>query len=250
MLFRSDSFRGVTGAFDSAIKAMEVARRAGLEFQVNSTITVLNLNEIETLYSLAVDIGASGFHPFLLVPMGRGAGLSDIALSPAEYEKTLTKIAEIAAGSPIEIKPTCAPHYSRVVLQTKNKAAVNNLHGRLSSGHKNLRREGHSSRFSGCIGGKHFAFISHRGKVQICGFLELEAGDLRETGMDFKSIWENSWLFQKIRAVDEYKGKCGICEFRFVCGGCRARAHYINGDFTGEEPDCIHLPKKVKNPDN
>lgn len=239
---KHDSFRRVPGAFASAVKAMDTARRNGLEFQVNSTITVLNISEIETLYSLSVEKGASGFHPFLLVPMGRGAALKDIALSPEEYEKALVEIAGIAAESPIEIKPTCAPHYSRVIRQTGNAAALKNAHGHALTAPSNAHVKGKSPRFGGCIGGKHFAFVSHRGKVQLCGFLEAEAGDLRENGMDFKSVWENSGLFVKIRDVDSYKGKCGVCGYRFLCGGCRARAYYLNGDFTAEEPDCIHLP--------
>lgn len=238
---KHDSFRGVPGAFVSAVKAMDTARRNGLEFQVNSTITVLNIGEIETLYRLSLDKGASGFHPFLLVPMGRGASLTDIALSPEEYEKALVKIAGIASNSPIEIKPTCAPHYSRVIRQTGNTAALKNTHGHSVSS-SGTQSKDNSPRFGGCIGGKHFAFVSHRGKVQLCGFLETEAGDLRENGMDFKSVWESSELFLKIRDVDSYKGKCGVCGYRYLCGGCRARAYYLNGDYTAEEPDCIHLP--------
>jgi len=106
----------------------------------------------------------------------------------------------------------------------------------------------------GCLGGQGFVFISHTGKVQICGFLELEAGDLRSpspTGSGIKydlgSIWETSDLFRQIRDIDNYHGKCGICEYRTVCGGCRARAYYSTGDYLGEEPNCVYIPVRRKN---
>jgi len=94
------------------------------------------------------------------------------------------------------------------------------------------------------MGGKSFAFISHIGKVQICGFLEEAAGDLREANLDFESIWKNSAFLQNIRAVDEYKGKCGWCEYRRVCGGCRARAYAMTGDYLESEPFCIYEPRR------
>jgi len=95
----------------------------------------------------------------------------------------------------------------------------------------------------GCLGGKAFAFISHVGKVQICGFLETECGDLRRENFDFRRIWENSSVFLAMRDVDRYHGKCGRCEYRRICGGCRARAFAMTGDYLAEEPFCIYQPR-------
>jgi radical SAM protein with 4Fe4S-binding SPASM domain len=92
------------------------------------------------------------------------------------------------------------------------------------------------------MGGKSFAFISHLGKVQICGFLDVECGDLRHEGYDFHKIWETSEVFLKVRDVDAYGGRCGHCEFRRVCGGCRARAYAVSGDYLAEEPYCVYQP--------
>ncbi len=239
-----DNFRGVTGAFEASVKGLKIAKRYGLDFQINSTITKINVDNIEALYELSLNLGAVGFHPFLLVPMGRGAGIADYALSPEVYENTLNRIAEMASVSPIEIKPTCSPHYSRIVRQIKNR----NIEKSMSqSSYKSSAKhsEGKHTSTHGCIGGKNFAFISHKGKVQICGFLEVEAGDLRTNGYNFKSIWETSEFLRQIRDTDNYDGKCGICEYRNVCGGCRARAYYSTGDYLGSEPNCIYSPDTV-----
>ncbi|MBN1294387.1 MAG: radical SAM protein [Candidatus Latescibacteria bacterium] len=237
-----DSFRGVPGAFEAAIKGIGEARAQGLEFQINSTLTTLNIDELDSIHDKAVSLGAVGFHPFLLVPMGRGKALSDCALSPEEYESALYRIAEIANSSPIEIKPTCSPHYSRIVREFKR-----NIVSADKIGNFEIEKNSKHHRFTmtrGCLGGQGFVFISHRGVVQLCGFLELEAGNLRNNNYDFKSIYEFSDLFSDVRNKGQYQGKCGECEYWAVCGGCRARAYYQHGHHLREEPNCLHIPVK------
>lgn len=234
-----DSFRGVPGAFDKAVAGLKTARKHGLEFQINSTLTTLNIGDLEALHNLAVDLGAVGFHPFLLVPMGRGTGLAEYALPPEDYEAALEKIADIADRSPIEIKPTCSPHYARVVRQRKQRTGTSPMSQPVNAAEAHRHRH---TMTKGCLGGQGFAFVSHTGIVQMCGFLEIQAGDLKKNGLDFREIWENSPFFKEIRSLESYRGKCGICGFRRVCGGCRARAYYLNGDYLGEEPNCIYIP--------
>ncbi len=256
-----DNFRGVTGSFEAAVKGLETASKHDLDFQINSTLTTLNIDDLESLYELALSLGAVGFHPFLLVPMGRGSSLADFALSSEEYEDALIRIAKMADGSSIEIKPTCSPHYYRVIRQMKTvdhtlvalQRSENENTGMKSYDQTTMQDSAGRYRLTkGCLGGQGFVFISHTGKVQICGFLELEAGDLRSpTGLGIKydlgSIWETSELFRQIRDIDNYHGKCGICEYRNVCGGCRARAYYSTGDYLGEEPNCVYIPVRRKN---
>jgi radical SAM protein with 4Fe4S-binding SPASM domain len=234
-----DSFRGVPGAFEGAVRGLAVAKRLGLPFQINSTLTTFNIGELDALHNLAVSLGAEGFHPFLLVPMGRGSLIASSALSPDAYEDALHRIAELAEQSPIEIKPTCGPHYYRIIRQRPGfqaQAGGNDEHCDRTAGHRNRLTKG-------CLGGQGFVFVSHTGVVQMCGFLEIPAGDLRENQYDLAGIWESSPFFKSIRDLESYHGKCGICEFRRVCGGCRARAYYMNGDVLGEEPNCIYIPK-------
>jgi len=225
-----DSFRGVSGAFDGAVRGIEAAERAGLDFQINTTVTRHNLDELGDILSLAVDLGASVFNPFLLVPTGRGKDLAGQEISPQQYEQTLHWFADQHAGGEIPIRVTCAPHYQRIIRQ------------------KGIDRGGRPAK--GCMGGQGFAFISHLGKVQICGFLDVECGDVRAEDMDFRKIWETSEVFRQMRDLDSYHGRCGYCEFRRVCGGCRARAYAMTGDYLDEEPFCTYQPSAAAGPDS
>lgn len=237
-----DSFRNVPGAFKTAMQAAQIAKEAGLAFQVNTTLSRINAHELKDILKLAVEMGASAFHPFLLVPVGRGQALEEQALDPAQYEALLTWIAEEQGRTPIPFKPTCAPHFHRIIRQKKLHKPPQSTQppGTPGAGHPGGKLDALSR---GCLGGLGFAFVSHVGQVQICGFLEESAGNLRDTGMDFKTIWETSPLFLTLRDKKKYRGRCGECGFWQVCGGCRARAKTMNGHFLEEEPNCLYNPK-------
>jgi heme b synthase len=228
-----DAFRGYDGAFEKLMAGIEAARSTGLAFQINTTVTRTNLPELPAILDLAVTLKAVSFHPFLLVPTGRGSALMDEMITPQQYESTLEWFHEQSLRRETAIKPTCAPHYYRIIRQ----------HGRATGNGAPGASQGLDTMTKGCIGGQSFAFISHTGVVQICGFLQRAAGDLRASGYDFPGIWRSSELFREIRAVDLYRGKCGVCEYRAVCGGCRARAFASSGDYCGEEPQCLYEPK-------
>ncbi|MCY2929216.1 MAG: radical SAM protein, partial [Planctomycetota bacterium] len=219
-----DAFRGVPGAFAGSMRGLEAAKRAGLEFQINTTVTQHNRKELQEIMDLAIRLGAKVFNPFLLVPTGRGKELADQELSPQQYEEALVWLADQQAAGRIEIRVTCAPHYQRIVRQ------------------RHALPEGRPVK--GCMGGQSFAFISHRGKVQICGFLDIECGDVRKENYDFRKIWETSETFLQMRDLDGYHGRCGRCEFRKVCGGCRARSFAVTGDYLDEEPFCSYEPRR------
>jgi heme b synthase len=227
-----DGFRCVPGAFDGALRGIEALKTAGMEFQINTTVTTRNLHQIRGILDLAVRIGAAAHHLFLLVPTGRGKEMADQEISPADYEKTLRWFYQAAQRSSIQLKATCAPHYYRIYHQRKRRTTRKELDdaGPL---HAMTR---------GCMGGSSFCFISHRGQVQPCGYLELDCGQIREKG--FREIWETSPIFADLRALNRYKGKCGRCEFIKVCGGCRARAYEVRGDYLAEEPFCVYEPGK------
>jgi heme b synthase len=220
-----DAFRGVSGAFDSALRGIEAAKKAGLSFQINTTVTQHNLAELPQILELSLRLGAKTFNPFLLVPTGRGKELADQEITPQQYEETLLWLARQQDRTDIQIRVTCAPHYQRILRQRQGAA--------------------HPSRPSkGCMGGQSFAFISHTGKVQICGFLDIECGDVRAENFDFRKIWETSEVFLRLRDPHSYGGRCGACEFHRVCGGCRARAYAMTGDYLAEEPFCTYQPKR------
>jgi heme b synthase len=228
-----DGFRGVLGAFDGAMTGIEAMKKAGMEFQINTTITQANLAQIEGILDLAVRLGAAAHHIFLLVPTGRGKDLADQEISPQDYEKTLDWFHEKSLTCPIQLKATCAPHYYRIFHQRKNEA---NAPSPAQSD-----RHPFQTMTRGCMGGSSFCFISHTGQIQPCGYLELDCGQLKET--NFADIWKDSDIFRNLRDLKQLKGKCGHCEFMRVCGGCRARAYEITGDYLAEEPFCVYEPK-------
>ncbi len=235
-----DSFRGISGAFEAALAGIECARSCGIEVQINSTITKLNAHYLDDLINLALDVGAVAFHPFLLVPTGRGRELGEHALTAQEYEQLLLYIyrKQKELEGRLFIKPTDAPHYMRVVHQQEGKtrsAHPDNL-PTASGSHGSM-----TSITRGCLAGTGFCFISHVGSVQGCGYLDVPAGNVREES--FSRIWRSSPLFVRLRDYSQLKGKCGLCEYKVVCGGCRARAYEATGDYMESEPYCVYQPK-------
>ena len=227
-----DRFRQVPGAFKGALRGIELAKEAGLELQINTTITKQNLAEIEAIQGLAVTLGAASHHIFLLVLTGRGKNLAGQALSADDYERTLNWFYDQRDKVSLHLKATCAPHYYRILRQRAKGE------GRPF----NPDTFGMDALTKGCLGGQSFSFISHIGEVQICGYLDVKCGDIkRET---FQNIWHNSSTFKAMRDVDNYHGRCGYCEYRWVCGGCRARAYEFSGDYLGEEPLCSYQPHR------
>jgi len=227
-----DVFRAEQGAFAGAMRGIEKLKTAGMEFQINTTITMANLRQIQEIQNLAINLGAAAHHIFLLVPTGRGRDLAEQAITAADYEETLKWFHRQSVISPIQLKATCAPHYFRIMHQQKIKDAkpVKKAGGRF-----------HESTH-GCLGGITFCFISHVGQVQPCGYLELDCGNVLKKS--FADIWKASEVFRNLRDYGKYKGKCGRCEFIKVCGGCRARAYEATGDYLAEEPLCLYEPKK------
>lgn len=232
-----DVFRNVPGAFTGALTGIEAMKRAGLEFQINTTITKTNLHQLHDIMDLAIKLGAAAHHIFLLVPTGRGKEMAEQAISPADYEKTLNWFYETSLHCPIQLKATCAPHYCRIFHQKEKEGGVRGK----GQGARETGSPLHTMT-RGCLGGISFCFISHTGQVQPCGYLELDCGQIKEKG--FEDIWNNSPIFKDLRNLNHYKGKCGRCEFIKVCGGCRARAYEITGDYLAEEPFCIYEPKR------
>ncbi len=233
-----DDFRGQAGAFEAAIVGIANARRAGIDIQINSTITKLNVTYLDELLSLALKVGAVAFHPFMLVPTGRGKGLESVVLSPEQHEQTLNWIydKQLELGDGMFFKPTDVPHYLRVVEQRqRQKQNQRTKRPEPATGHNPA-----NSITRGCLAGVGFCFISHQGEVKGCGYLDVEAGNIRKES--FSRIWAKSPLFRNLRDLSNIKGKCGLCEYKRICGGCRARAYEATGDYLEAEPYCIYEP--------
>ena len=231
-----DEFRGRKGAFDAAIEGIRQAQCASIDIQINSTVTKKNIGCLDDLLDLALDLGAVAFHPFMLVPTGRGRQLADMMLPPEEYERTLNWVYDKQAelGGRILFKPTDAPHYMRIASQRQGSQMVS-----VGEGHHAL-----DAFTRGCLAGTGFCFVSHVGRVQGCGYLDVEVGNVRK--QSFASIWSGSEVFNRLRDLSQLKGKCGVCGYRRACGGCRARAYESTGDYLAQEPYCIYQPHVMR----
>jgi len=227
-----DAFRGIKNAFEKALQGIEIAKQAGIEFQINTTITKTNLDQIPKILELAEKLGAVAHHIFLLVPTGRGKYIVDSEINAREYEETLNWFYDQSQKTSLQLKATCAPHYYRILRQRAREDG------------KKVSFESHGldAVTRGCLAGTGFCFISHVGRVQTCGFLDVECGNI--TRQTFKDVWENSKVFNNLREFNNLEGKCGICEFNKVCGGCRARAYEATGNYQAQEPLCSYQPKK------
>jgi len=225
-----DEFRGVEGAFDMALRSAESIRIQGLPFRILTTVTKHNLHDLGDTYNLVCDLGAKSWDIFMLVPTGRAR--HEMEVSPSEYEDVLKFIHDLSQRSSIPIKVTCAPHYNRFLLQARG------LTGEM------LEETTQTRVGRGCMAGHGFCFVSHTGDVYGCGYLPIPAGNIREKS--FPEIYNSSPLFLQLRNRRLLKGKCGVCSFREVCGGCRARAYSTCGDILAEEPYCTYQPEHLR----
>jgi len=226
-----DAFRALPGSFEAALRGLGLLRDAGIEVQINTTVARHNDGQLGAVYDLAKSVGAVAFHAFMLVPVGCGVAIADDQMLSAErYEEVLNEFYDLSRRGELQLKATCAPHYYRILRQ-RARAEGTSLAG---------PREGMSAVTRGCLAGTNVCFVSHKGEVFPCGYLPLEAGNVR--AQEFDAIWSGSPLFRSLRGEDSLGGKCGACEYRAVCSGCRARAYYATGDYLAEEPYCTYQP--------
>jgi radical SAM protein with 4Fe4S-binding SPASM domain len=196
------------GSFKRSIRGIENLR-GRVDFQINFTVTQKNQSELIRIFDLAEKLGAAALHIFFLVPTGRGR--EEDVITPVRQEEMLRQIEGEMDRRTLEVQVTCAPQYAR------------------------LKRPGHGRGSGGCLAGRRFVFVSRKGEVYPCGYLPLRVGSVREK--NFIEIWENSPELQALRE-GRLKGKCGRCEFSRSCGGCRARAYALTGDYLQSDPSC------------
>jgi radical SAM protein with 4Fe4S-binding SPASM domain len=246
-----DNFRGHAGAFEAAVQGIRHLQQLGISTQINTTVSKHNADQLPEMVELAKSLKVDAFHLFLLVPVGCGLTIAeDQSVDGQTAERILNWFYDRSLDSGMELKATCAPQYYRIARQRRAEArrageAVADLmpHPR-HSGHPNGHPADLNQMTRGCLAGSGVCFISHRGAVQPCGYLPLEAGNLRRER--FRDVWERSQLFEDLRDLDQLEGKCGCCEFKQVCLGCRARAFGVTGDWRAEEPFCIYEPRSLR----
>jgi len=247
-----DSFRGQPGSHAKAVEALNRLKALGVPTQVNFTVTRHNAAEVPAILDLAIGLGAEALHFFMLVPVGCGVAIADREMLPAaEYERWLAWIYDREQEGKIELKATCAPHYFRIMRQGGRRPPVSHhrqaAEGKLVSGARGRPpmsfggpRNSLHQMTRGCLAGTGVLFVSHRGEVFPCGYLPVSAGNVRKAPL--RGIWESADVFTVLRDPGKLGGKCGACEFKLVCGGCRARALGVSGDWLAEEPFCTWKP--------
>jgi len=214
-----DEFRGVEGAFERAINGIGALREFDIPFQINVTVAAHNVEQLGALHSLAASLGAAALHLFLLVPVGCGVRIEQThQLGSRRYERILSWLCEGQKRSSLDIRATCAPQYHRICSQRGIEAT--------------------GSR--GCLCGVSVCFISRCGNVYPCGYLPVVCGSVRKQSL--AEVWRASEVFVKLRDYESLRGKCGRCEFKTVCGGCRARAFARTGDYLAADPTCPYVP--------
>jgi AdoMet-dependent heme synthase len=240
-----DEFRGVAGSWDWTIAMLRAAREIGLTTQVNTTVSRHNLDDFDALCSLMVELGITLWSVFFLVPTGR-AKADDVA-SADEFEHVFNRMYDLSKTAPFDIKSTAAPQYRRVIMQRqvaeRRAGERTERPAPLTAGVGFSLADG-VGRSKGVNDGDGFVFISHVGAICPSGFLPLAAGNIRKH--DVVDIYRNAPLFTTLRDRSQLKGKCGVCEYRDVCGGSRARAYAVTGDMMAAEPYCAHIPAKWK----
>ena len=227
-----DDFRNQPGAFEGVMNAARLFNAHNIDFLVNSSFTKRNQDEAPKIHQLVKSLGATAWYLFMIVPTGRGEEIMAELIPPDEYEAMLNWHYDMEKEEDeLLVRPTCAPQYYRVVLQRAKE-----------EGEKFKRR---TLKFStggskGCLAGQLISMIDVDGNVLPCSYFPLPAGNIRT--QSFREIWEESPLFLEMRDFAGYKDQCGRCEYLNVCGGCRARAWAVTGDYLAGEPFCSHRP--------
>jgi radical SAM protein len=243
-----DAFRGWEGSFERTLRMLADARELGIPVQLNTSITRRNFHQIDAIAELLAAQGIAMWSVFFLVPVGRG--VEEERIKPEEYEIAFERLWHHARNQPYAVKTTEAPHYRRYVLQhggnplaaPRRGEASGSLHGpgAHAGGSAPARLAKHRAPL-GVGDGKGVMFVSHIGEIYPAGFLPLVCGRFPDDNV--VDVYQNHPTFRMLRDPEQLKGICGVCEYRYVCGGSRARAYAVTGDPMAAEPDCAYAPQ-------
>ncbi|MCR2822544.1 TIGR04053 family radical SAM/SPASM domain-containing protein [Lederbergia panacisoli] len=226
-----DHFRGTRGSYDMTMRGIEYLKELQIPIQVNTTVSNYNLHDLEAISEKVKEMGAVLWSLFFLVPTGRG--MQKDIITPEQHEEVMKWLYQVQQKMPYGVKTTEAPHYRRVFMQEKERLGLSNTELKrpdfLGRAHKSVND------------GDGFVFISHIGDVYPSGFLPVVCGNVREQSLI--DIYRNSPIMKQLRDKSLLKGKCGVCEFKEICGGSRARAYAVTGDYLESEPYCSYIPK-------
>lgn len=223
-----DRLRGVDGAWQRAVEGIEAARASGLPILLQTTLFEENRRQLDDMVVLAEALGAVAFNLFFLVCTGRGVTQTD--LSPDAYEESLRAISRLQCEHPgLRLRARCAPYMRRI-----------------EGLHAGERRDGYAEWSSACLAGRQYFRITPQGTITPCPYIPEAVGDLRTQPL--RTLWQESADLRRLRS-EVPGGKCGGCDYRYSCGGCRARAYAACGDIMAEDPKCPYVPASGVRPE-
>ncbi|MBI2855673.1 MAG: TIGR04053 family radical SAM/SPASM domain-containing protein [Chloroflexi bacterium] len=232
-----DHFRGVPGSFLRTSQCISNALDAGLSVQVNTTVTQWVRDDLPALEEVVTSLGAPAWDLFFLVPTGRG--LVEDMLSPEEMDGVFHWLYELGQRAPFQVRVTLGQPYRRVWVSRKLASLGRDYRDLEPSELLDVWEGGSPSN-----DGKGVMFVSHLGEVYPSGFLPLRGGNVRKGSV--VDIYRDAPVFRSLRDPQGIKGKCGVCPFRLLCGGCRARAYALTGDYLAADPTCPFVPPGIE----
>ncbi len=232
-----DEFRGIPGAFKKAVRGIRNCVEAGLWTQVAMTIVKQNVDELPAMIDLCEELGVKGLTCFNFVPTGRGVFISENDLTPEERERVLKYMAREALRRKIQITST-APQYARAFFDLTSKAREITIPTHFYNPHFPKEVAEVADFIGGCGAGRFYCALDPDGSVLPCVFMPIKVANIRTC--DFQELWENCPVFLDLRDRDKLKPHCGECEYRYICGGCRARAYGYFGDYLAPDPGCVN----------
>jgi len=233
-----DEFRGVKGAWEKTVEGIKHCVEAGIVTCIATTVTKYNYDNIPDMIKFAQKLKVHRFIAFNFVPTRRGKEIIDTDITPEQREKLLNFLYDkLEEKNNLEVFSTC-PAYARISLE------------RVSAGEKGSVAPTHFAAvelrgkaialadfIGGCGAGRNYCSIEYNGDIQPCVFLPIKVGNVIKDG--FENVWKNSEVMQKLRDRELLKNGCGQCKYKYVCGGCRARAYAYTGDYLASDPGCI-----------
>jgi MoaA/NifB/PqqE/SkfB family radical SAM enzyme len=233
-----DAFRQVPGSWERTMQILRNAQSVGLSAQINTTVTRHNLKLLPEMVQFVEAVGAVQWSVFFLVPTGRGQ-MADM-ISPEEHEQVFHWLYDLSQRGTFDIKATAAPMYRRVAIERRRQQAVDGGAPVAFQGAGFQYADGLHRPVKGVNDGRGFLFISHLGEIMPSGFLPVSAGNVRTA--DVVDVYRHHPMFVALRDPETLKGKCGVCDYRVVCGGQRGRAYAFTGDYLETDPACVYEP--------
>jgi radical SAM protein len=226
---RHDSIRGVPGTFERTIQAMHWAQELGMPLQVNTLVAAETAGDVPAIFELLKPLGVARWSLFFLISVGRGKVLQP--LSPEQGEKLMIWIYETSSHAPFTVATTEAPSYRRVALE---RMRAEGLTG------EQIKRNP-AARGFGIRDGHGIMFVSNTGDICPAGFLPLAGGNVRKHRV--ADIYRTAPLFRSLHDPKQFEGRCGVCDYRALCGGSRARAYEATGNPLASDPFCLYEPE-------